>query len=196
MARSSSHKIKNICVFCGSSPGKDKEFLEVANHLGKVLAERKIHLVYGGGSIGLMVCVSIATFIGGSQVLGIIPKALTEGSITGKTVGEELKVLTMHERIQKMLDHSDAFIALPRGIGTLEEIFQIASWAQLKIHQKPISLLNVNGFFNGLLSFLDHVVEQKFISDSSRQIFISAITPEQLIDQLQIYVPEVDPAIT
>jgi uncharacterized protein (TIGR00730 family) len=164
MIGSSVPKIKNICVFGGSSPGKEKEFLESANHLGRVLAERKIHLVYGRDSHGLMGSVSIAVFLGGSQVLGVVPKALAEGDIIGKTVGEELQVSTMSERLSVMFNHADAFIALPGGLGTLEEIFHIFSWAQLKIHQKPIGLLNVNGFYNTLLSFLDHAVEQQFLT--------------------------------
>ena len=137
MIGSSVPKIKNICVFGGSSPGKEKEFLESANHLGRVLAERKIHLVYGGGSLGLIGGVSIAVFLGGSQILGVIPKALAEGDIIGKTIGEELHVSTISERLSVMFNHVDAFIALPGGLGTLEEIFHISSWAQLNIHQKP-----------------------------------------------------------
>ncbi|KAL9400812.1 hypothetical protein Peur_004661 [Populus x canadensis] len=196
MASSSVPPIKNICVFCGSSPGKEKEFLESANHLGRVLAERKIHLVYGGGSLGLMGSVSIAAFLGGSQVLGVIPKALAEGDIIGKTVGEELQVSTMSERLSVMFNHADAFIALPGGLGTLEEIFHISSWAQLNIHQKPIGLLNVNGFYNTLLSFLDHAVEQQFLTFSARQILISAATVEQLIDELQSFIPVVDSSMS
>ena len=192
----SSHQIRNICVFGGSNPGKEKEFLESANHLGRVLAERKIHLVYGGGSLGLMGSVSIAAFLGGSQVLGVIPKALAEGDIIGKTVGEELQVSTMSERLSVMFNHADAFIALPGGLGTLEEIFHISSWAQLNIHQKPIGLLNVNGFYNTLLSFLDHAVEQQFLTFSARQILISAATAEQLIDELQSFIPVVDSSMS
>jgi len=108
--------------------------------------------------------VSIAVFLGGSQVLGVVPKALAEGDIIGKTIGEELQVSTMSERLSVMFNHVDAFIALPGGLGTLEEIFHIFSWAQLKIHHKPIGLLNVNGFYNTLLSFLDHAVEQQFLT--------------------------------
>jgi len=111
MMGSSSHHIRNICVFCGSSPGKEKEFLESANHLGQVLAERKIHLVYGGGSLGLMWGVSIAAFLGGSQVLGVVPKALAKGDINGKIIGEELQVSTISDRMNVMFNHVDAFIA-------------------------------------------------------------------------------------
>ena len=146
MAGSSSHHIRNICVFDRSSLGKEKEFLESANHLDQVLAQRKIHLVYGGGSFRLMGGVSIAVFLGDSQVLGVVPKALAKGDIIGKTIGEELQVSTMSDRMNAMFNHADAFIALPGGLGTLEEIFYISSWAQLHIHHKLIGLLNVNGF--------------------------------------------------
>ena len=127
-------RFTNICVFCESSPGKGVEFFRAENTLGQVLAARKIHVVYGGGSIGLMGVVSTAAYLGGSQVLGIIPKAFKVKNITGMTVGEELQVLSMHQQMACMLEKSDAFIALLGGYGTLEEIFQIVSWAQLNIH--------------------------------------------------------------
>ncbi|XVE50481.1 hypothetical protein DITRI_Ditri01bG0165700 [Diplodiscus trichospermus] len=196
MEGNSAGQIKSICVFCGSNPGNNAKFVEAANNLGKVLAKRKIHLVYGGGSLGLMGCVSTTAHVGGSQVLGIIPKALAEGNFVGKIVGEELQVPTMQDRIWKMLDNSDVFIALPGGIGTLEEIFQIASWAQLNIHHKPIGMLNVDGFFNKLLSFLDQAGEENFIPHSARQIFISASTAEEMIDKLEDFVYKPDPVAT
>jgi uncharacterized protein (TIGR00730 family) len=196
MAGSSSHQIRNICVFGGSSPGKEKEFLELANHLGQVLAERKIHLVYGGGNLGLMGGVSITAFLGGNHVLGVIPRALAKEDLLGKTIGEELQVSTMSDRLNTMFKHADAFIALPGGLGTLEEIFHISFWAQLHIHHKPICLLNVNGFYDKLLSFLDQAVEQKFLTSSAQQIIISAATAEQLIDQLQSFIPILDPSMS
>ena len=195
MEGASVRQFKIVCVFCGTSLGKGEEFVKAADNLGRVLAERKLHLVYRGGSLRLMGCVSTAAHVGGSEVVGIIPKALSTGNITGKTVGGELIVLTMHERIAKMLDFAYAFIALPGGFGTLEEIFQIASWAQLTIHQKPIGLLNVNGFFNKLLSFLDHAVEQNFISQTTGKLLISASTADELINQLQNFVHEPDPTM-
>ncbi|XVE98933.1 hypothetical protein REPUB_Repub03eG0151900 [Reevesia pubescens] len=170
MEETSVHQIKSVCVFCGSNPGKDEEFVKIANNLGRVLVERKIHLVYGGGSLGLMGCVATAADLEGSKVLGVISRALAIGNIAGKIVGDEILVSCIHERINIMIANADAFIALPGGFGTLEEIFQIASWSQLNIHQKPIGLLNVNGFFDSLFSFLDHSMEQKFISQATRQI--------------------------
>jgi len=184
MTSFSSHHIRNIYVFDGSSPGKEKEFLKSTNHLGQVLAERKIHLVYGGGSLGLIRGVSITAFLGGSQVLKVVPKALAKGDIIGKIIGEELQVSTMSNRMNAMFNHANTFIALLGGLGTLEQIFHIFSWGQLHIHHKPIGLLNVNDFYDNLLSFLNQVVEQEFLTSSVRQIIIFAATAKQLIDQL------------
>ncbi|XVE68579.1 hypothetical protein DITRI_Ditri09bG0079600 [Diplodiscus trichospermus] len=146
--------------------------------------------MYRGGSLELMGCVSTAAHVRRSQVLGIIPIAIVEGNFVGKTVEEELRVPTMQDMIWKMLDNSDVFIALPSGIGTLEENFQIASWAQLNIHHKPIGLLNVDGLFNKLLSFLDQAGEEIFTLHSARQIFISTSTIEEMIDKLEDFVLE------
>ena len=195
MAGSSSHHKRNICVFGGSSLGKEIEFFESANHLGQVLAARKIHLVYGEDNLRLMGG-SIAIFLGGNQVLRVVPKALAKGDIIGKTIGEELQVSTMSDRLNAMFNHVDAFIALPSGLGTLKEIFHISSWAELHIHHKPIGLFNVNGFYDNLLSFFDQVVEPKFLTSSARQIIISTTTAEQLIDQLESFIPVLDPSMS
>jgi len=140
--------------------------------------------------------VSIAAFLGGSQVLGGRPQSFSKRDIIGKTIGEELQVPTMSNRLNTMFNHDDAFIALPGGLGTLKEIFHISSWAQLHIHHKPIGLLNVNGFYDNFLSFLDQAVEQKFLTSSARQIIISAATAEQLINQLQSFIPVIDPSMS
>jgi hypothetical protein len=128
--------------------------------------------------------------------LGVVPKALAKGDIIGKTIGEELQVPTMSDRLNAVFNHADAFIALPGGLGTLEEIFHIFSWAQLYIHHKLIGLLNVNDFYDNLLSFLDQAVEQEFLTSSARKIIISAATVEQLIDQLQSFIPVIDPSMS
>lgn len=195
MEETSARRFTKICVFCGSNPGNTEEFTKVAENLGKVLAERNIHLVYGGGNRGLMGSVAKAAHNKGSRVLGIIPKPLAIENIVGKTVGDELQVSSMHERMAQMLRHADAFIALPGGFGTLEEIFQIVSWAQLQIHQKPIGLLNVNGFYDGLISFLDYAAGTQFIPLLARRILISAPTVDQLIDQLQSFIPLSNPTL-
>ncbi|XVE64195.1 hypothetical protein DITRI_Ditri07aG0082200 [Diplodiscus trichospermus] len=141
-----------------------------------------------------MGCVSTVAVVHGRRVLSIIPSAFTEKNLIRKTCGKELKVATIHERLLKMMQFGDAFITLPGGFDTMEENFQIVSWAQLNIYQKPIGVLNVDGFFDGLLSFLDHVVEQKFITQSARQILISTSIVEELIDKLQAFHFELDPA--
>ena len=123
MEVTSVRRIKSVCVFCGSNPGKDKEFVNIAHHLGRVLAEREIHLVYGGGSLGLMGCVATAAHLGGGKVLGVIPSPLAIGNPAGKTVGDEVMVSCMHQRMNIMIANADAFIALPGGFETLEELF-------------------------------------------------------------------------
>lgn len=196
MATTSVRKLTNICVFCGSSPGTGLEFVEAAKELGKVLAERKMHLVYGGGNLGLMGAVSKAAADGGSQVLGIIPKTLADADLIDKTNGEELIVSSMSDRIVEMINHSDAFIALPGGLGTLEEIFTVASWNHLNIHKKPIGLLNINRFFDALLLYLDDSRRIGLLSRPARDILISAETINGLIDQLQAYEPHIDPILS
>ncbi|KAM0944587.1 putative LOG family protein [Dioscorea sansibarensis] len=131
-------RFKKICVFCGSSQGKKKSYQDAAIDLAKELVVKNIDLVYGGGSLGLMGLISQAVFDGGRHVLGVIPKALMGRELTGVTVGEVKQVVDMHQRKAKMAKHSDAFIALPGGYGTLEELFEVITWAQLGIHNKPV----------------------------------------------------------
>ncbi|XVF01976.1 hypothetical protein REPUB_Repub04eG0136200 [Reevesia pubescens] len=142
-----------------------------------------------------MGCVATAAHVGGSKVLGVIPRALAIGNTTRKTVRDEILLSCIHERMNIMIANVDAFIALLCGFGTLEEVFQIASWSQLNIHQKPIGMLNVNGFYDSLFSFLDHAVEERFISQAIGQILATVTTHEQLLDQLQAFIPNLDPAM-
>lgn len=193
MAGSSTRPLRNICVFCGSSKGNKEEFLSTATALGETLANQGLHLVYGGGSLGLMGAVATAAHRGGSKVLGITPEVFTSKETDRRVIGEQIKVSSIPERIQLMQENSDAFVALPGGLGTLEEIFQMASWAQLNIHQKPIGLLNVKGFYDPLLSFLDSVKDLGFMSPLSRRILLAAATPEELLDQLNAFQPQLDP---
>ncbi|GAA0140030.1 hypothetical protein Leryth_000739 [Lithospermum erythrorhizon] len=182
-------KFKRICVFCGSSPGKKNSYKEAAIELGKELVSRNVDLVYGGGSIGLMGLVSRAVYSGGRHVLGVIPKTLMLSEITGESVGEVKAVADMHQRKAEMAKHSQAFIALPGGYGTLEELLEVTTWAQLGIHHKPVGLLNVDGYYNSLLSFIDKAVEEGFISPNARQIIVSGPTPRELIDKMEDYLP-------
>ncbi|XP_076926884.1 cytokinin riboside 5'-monophosphate phosphoribohydrolase LOG7-like [Bidens hawaiensis] len=185
-------RFKRICVFCGSSSGKKPSYQEAAIELGKELVERRIDLVYGGGSVGLMGLVSQAVHDGGRHVLGVIPRTLMPREITGEPVGEVRAVADMHERKAEMARQADAFIALPGGYGTLEELLEVITWAQLKIHHKPVGLLNVEGYYNSLLSFIDKAVDEGFISPTARRIIVSAPTAKQLVRQLEEFVPEYD----
>ncbi|KAF9597765.1 hypothetical protein IFM89_021519 [Coptis chinensis] len=185
-------RFKRICVFCGSSSGKKPSYQEAAVQLGKELVERKIDLVYGGGSIGLMGLVSQAVHDGGRHVLGVIPRTLMPREITGVTVGEVRAVSDMHQRKAEMARQADGFIALPGGYGTLEELLEVITWAQLGIHHKPVGLLNVEGYYNSLLSFIDKAVDEGFISPSARRIIVSAPTAKQLVRELEEYIPDHD----
>ncbi|KAK8713735.1 hypothetical protein V6N13_148946 [Hibiscus sabdariffa] len=182
-------KFRRICVFCGSSQGRKGSYQDAAIELGRELVSRNIDLVYGGGSIGLMGLVSQAVHNGGRHVIGVIPKTLMPRELTGETVGEVKAVSDMHQRKAEMAKHSDAFIALPGGYGTLEELLEVITWAQLGIHDKPVGLLNVDGYYNSLLSFIDKAVEEGFISPNARQIIVSAPTAKELVKKLEEYVP-------
>lgn len=183
-------RFKRICVFCGSSPGKNPSYQLAALQLANQLVERNIDLVYGGGSVGLMGLVSQAVYDGGRHVLGVIPKTLMPREITGEKIGEVMPVADMHQRKAEMARQADAFIALPGGYGTLEELLEVITWAQLGIHDKPVGLLNVDGFYNSLLCFIDKAVDEGFISPSARHIIVSAQTAIELISKLEEYVPE------
>ncbi|NP_001311431.1 cytokinin riboside 5'-monophosphate phosphoribohydrolase LOG1 [Solanum lycopersicum] len=183
-------RFKRICVFCGSSPGKKPSYQLAAIQLGNQLVERNIDLVYGGGSVGLMGLVSQSVFNGGRHVLGVIPKTLMPREITGESVGEVRAVSGMHQRKAEMARQADAFIALPGGYGTLEELLEVITWAQLGIHDKPVGLLNVDGYYNSLLSFIDKAVDEGFVTPSARHIIISAPTAQELMSKLEDYVPK------
>ncbi|CAA3012617.1 cytokinin riboside 5 -monophosphate phosphoribohydrolase LOG1-like [Olea europaea subsp. europaea] len=182
-------KFKRICVFCGSRTGYKSSFSDAALQIGKQLVDRKIDLVYGGGSVGLMGLVSKTVFDGGRHVLGIIPKALLSHEISGETIGDLKVVEDMHQRKSEMAKNADAFIALPGGYGTMEELLEIIAWSQFGIHEKPVGLLNVCGYYNSLLALFDKGVEEGFIEDSARQIVVVADSAEELIKKLEEYVP-------
>ncbi|KAG8503012.1 hypothetical protein CXB51_001014 [Gossypium anomalum] len=185
-----SSRFKRVCVFCGSSSGKRNCYRDAALELGKELVSRRLNLVYGGGSVGLMGLVSQKVHRGGGHVLGIIPKTLmSKEVITGETVGEVKPVTDMHQRKAEMARHSDCFIALPGGYGTLEELLEVITWAQLGIHDKPVGLINVDGYYNYLLTFLDKAVDDGFIKPSQRHIVVSAPTATELVQKLEEYVP-------
>ncbi|OAY64527.1 probable cytokinin riboside 5'-monophosphate phosphoribohydrolase LOGL8 [Ananas comosus] len=188
-------RFRRICVYCGSASGKKASYKEAAVELGKELVEKGIDLVYGGGSIGLMGLVSHAVHDGGRHVIGVIPKSLMPREVTGEPVGEVRAVSGMHERKAEMARNADAFIALPGGYGTLEELLEVITWVQLGIHKKPVGLLNVDGFYDSLLSFIDLAVEEGFITQAARRIVISASTAKELVSKMEEYVPEYETSL-
>ena len=180
--------LKKLCVFCGSSSGRDSIYVEEAKALGKYLASEKIQLTYGGGSIGLMGAIANAAYDEGqNRVLGIIPVGLCAREISGETVGEQIQTKDMHERKRLMAENSDGFVALPGGFGTMEELFEVITWQQLGYHKKPIGVLNVNGYFDSLLTFLDEARESGFVSEEARNIVLSDDDAERLIGKMRAY---------
>ncbi|KAG5246473.1 cytokinin riboside 5'-monophosphate phosphoribohydrolase LOG [Salix suchowensis] len=182
-------RFRRVCVFCGSSPGKNPNYQHAAIQLGKQLVERNIDLVYGGGSIGLMGLVSQAVHDGGRHVLGVIPKTLMPREVISYLIIHKA-VSGMHQRKAEMARQADAFIALPGGYGTLEELLEVITWAQLGIHDKPVGLLNVDGYYNSLLSFIDKAVDEGFITPAARHIIVSAHTAQELMCLLEDYEAE------
>ncbi|CAD5183630.1 probable cytokinin riboside 5'-monophosphate phosphoribohydrolase LOG4 [Musa acuminata AAA Group] len=178
-------RFRSICVFCGSRSGNRPSFSEAALDLGKQLVERNINLVYGGGSVGLMGLISKTVYDGGCHVLGIIPTDLLPNEISGETIGDVIKVADMHDRKSEMAKHADAFIALPGGYGTMEELLEMIAYSQLGIHHKPVGLLNVDGYYDSLLHLFDTGVHQGFIEDSARHIVVSAETAAELLRKME-----------
>lgn len=179
--------MQKICVFSGSSAGRAAEYREAATRLGSLLADRGIGLVYGGAAVGLMGAVADATIASGGSVTGVIPQALVEREVAHMGLTDLRIVGSMHERKALMAELSDAFIALPGGIGTLEEIFEAWTWTQLGTHAKPCAVLNVNGFYDGLLGFLDQVVDQAFLKPVHRGMLLDSSDPETLLDMMATY---------
>jgi uncharacterized protein (TIGR00730 family) len=161
-------ELNSLCVFCGSSPGVDLSFLASAKEVGRLLASQGRRLVYGGGRIGLMGAVADAAIAEGGEVIGVIPRSLLEKEVAHLGLSDLRVVASMHERKATMAELSDGFIALPGGIGTLEEFFEIWTWGQLGLHHKPFGLLNVAGFFDPLLAFLDQLADQRFLRPEHR----------------------------
>lgn len=182
--------MKSICVYCGSSAGANPIYMEASKQLGTALASAGLDVVYGGADVGLMNQVADAALSHGGRVIGVIPKAF---AYKIKHVGlSELHVVeSMHQRKALMADLSDGFIALPGGFGTLDELFEMLTWAQLGFHSKPCGLLNVGGYYDQLLGFLDHVADQGFMRSQHRNMLQVATTPTSLLSLFQAYVPPV-----
>lgn len=171
-----------LCIFCGSKPGDNPAYAEAAAELGRMLARQQIGLVYGGASVGLMGVIADAALQAGGDVIGVIPGSLVDMEIAHPDLTHMHVVGSMHERKALMTDLSDGFIALPGGIGTLEELFEIWTWAQLGLHKKPYVLLNVAGYYNQLIGFLDEVAAAQFLKQQNRDMLIIASTPAEAID--------------
>jgi len=184
--------MERLCVFCGSSPGHDPAYAAAAAQLGRVLAQRGIGLVYGGGRVGLMGVLADAALAAGGEVIGVIPQALLERELGHRGLTELRVVDSMHARKALMGELAGGFIALPGGIGTLEELFEVWSWAQLGLHRKPCGVLDVEGFFAPLVEFLDRQVEAGFIHPTYRAMLTVASAAEELLDAFSAYKPPAD----
>jgi len=176
-----SQSIRRLCVFCGSSHGADPAFAEAARSFGALLARERITLVYGGGNVGLMGVIADATLAGGGQVIGVIPHGLEQKELAHRGLTELHVVGSMHERKAMMADLSDGFVAMPGGLGTFEEILEIITWAQLGIHRKPCGFLNVRGYYDKLMEFLDYAVEQKLFKPEHRGMILVEREPEAML---------------
>lgn len=173
----------SVAVFCGSSAGNNPNFAETAAAVGRLLAEQGIHLVYGGATVGIMGAVANAVLAAGGDVTGVIPKDLFPREVPHRGLTQLLEVDSMHTRKQRMYELSDAFIILPGGLGTLDELFEVWTWNQIGIHAKPIGLLNTDDYFDHLLKFLDHAESEKFLYSARGQLITSA-TPDDLLPRL------------
>jgi uncharacterized protein (TIGR00730 family) len=181
--------INSICVYCGSSPGRLEAYASAAVSLAESLVSRNIKLVYGGASIGIMGMVADQVLKLGGHVIGVIPKALSHKEVVHHHLTELHVTQSMHERKKLMAELSDGFIALPGGIGTLEELFEIWTWAQLGIHQKPCGLLNVEDYYDSLIQFLDHVLAEQFVKQHHHAMLIVEKNPDALLDRYVNYQP-------
>jgi uncharacterized protein (TIGR00730 family) len=181
--------IRSLCVFCGSNSGNDPSYAKVARDFGAMLAKSNIALIYGGGHVGLMGIVADAVLAGGGKVIGVIPRMLWDREVGHRNLTELHVVESMHERKAMMASLSDAFVALPGGLGTFEEIFEVWTWAQLGIHRKPLGFLDANGFYAPLLSFLDRAVDAGFIRAQYRSVAIVDVHPASLLRRMSEYEP-------
>ena len=179
--------MKRICVYCGSSPGKLPEYREAARELGKEMACQSLGLVYGGASVGVMGAVADGILEAGGSAIGVLPYFFATKEVAHDSLDELIVVNSMHERKARMADLSDGFIALPGGWGTFEEIFEMLTWAQLGLHEKPCGLLNVSGYYDDLYRFLEQAVEQRFVKEEFRPMIMMDQTPAGLLERFSSY---------
>jgi uncharacterized protein (TIGR00730 family) len=183
--KDSMSKINALCVYCGSSPGTDPAFVSAAQSFGKILAENDVRLVYGGGSVGLMGALAHAVLDHGGAVTGIIPEFLTKKERPGRQTQELIVTSDMHERKRTMFDRADGFVALPGGIGTLEEVVEQMTWAQLGRHKKPILIANINGYWDPLIELIQHMRTQQFVPAALRVDYLVANRVEDILPKMR-----------
>jgi uncharacterized protein (TIGR00730 family) len=181
--------VQRICVYAGSNPGSDPAYAGAARALASLMAERGIGLVYGGGKVGLMGVLADTVLAAGGEAIGVMPQALIDREIGHPNLTELKVVQSMHERKALMAELADAFVAVPGGIGTLEELIEVYTWSQLGIHDKACGVLNVRGYYDGLAAFLDHAVREGFLRPQHRAVLTVAEDPEQLLDALAAFTP-------
>jgi uncharacterized protein (TIGR00730 family) len=181
--------LDSICVFAGSNSGNRPAYLEAARHLGRTLAERKLGVVYGGAKIGLMGALADAALAAGTRVVGVMPESLMAKEVGHRGLTELHVVKSMHERKALMAARSDGFVALPGGWGTLEELFEVLTWGQLGLHHKPCGLLNAEGYFDPLLAFLEHTVDEGFVRREQRAFILVDASPAALLDRMAAWQP-------
>ncbi|SDX14428.1 LOG family protein [Aequorivita viscosa] len=179
------NELKKICVFCGSSSGNDLAITDMAVKLGEIFAARNITLIYGAAKIGVMGTIAKSVLDNNGKVIGIIPEFLKMKEVVHLGLSELITTQNMHERKLKMQEASDGFIALPGGMGTLEELFEIITWLQLGLHKKPIGLLNVNGFYNDLINLLENMVRKGFLSIENYNLLLVDSSPIQLLKKME-----------
>jgi len=180
-------RINSICIFCGSSSGSEAEYTQKARQLALLLAEKKITLVYGGSNVGLMRVIADVMMSAGGKVIGVMPHSLIKREVAHTGISEFHEVDTMSERKAVMNELSDAFIAMPGGIGTLDELFEVMSWNQLELIDKPVALFNVNGYYDHLMKFLDHSVNQRFVKSEHFQNLICESDERLLLEKIENY---------
>ncbi|KYC91463.1 TIGR00730 family Rossman fold protein [Bacillus amyloliquefaciens] len=179
--------MKTICVFAGSNPGVNEEYKRKAAELGEYMAEQGIGLVYGGSRVGLMGTVADALMAGGGKAVGVMPSGLFSGEVVHQNLTELIEVRGMHERKAKMSELADGYIAMPGGFGTYEELFEVLCWAQIGIHQKPIGLYNVNGYFEPMMKMVKYSIQEGFSNESHLKLIHSSSRPDELIEQMNRY---------
>jgi uncharacterized protein (TIGR00730 family) len=191
------YDVRTLCIFCGSSAGSRPAYANAARRMGEALVARDITLVFGGGRVGLMGEIARAMLAAGGRVVGVIPKALVRKEIAYEDLTELHVVDSMHERKALMAERSDGFVAMPGGFGTFEEFCEVLTWSQLGFHHKPVALLNVAGYFDGLLALFEHAVAEGFVRPHHRSLVLADAAPEKLLDRLAAYqAPTVEQWIT